>query len=67
MRCLLLSLMAAATARPVAVVTGANTGIGLETAGQLSQQGFQVILACRDLEKGRQALQKVEHGELRRR
>uniref|UniRef100_A0A8C8DZF1 Si:dkey-73n8.3 n=1 Tax=Oryzias sinensis TaxID=183150 RepID=A0A8C8DZF1_9TELE len=38
-----------------AIVTGANTGIGKETAKNLSERGARVILACRDVEKGERA------------
>ena len=39
----------------IAVVTGANTGIGKETARGLAQKGYTVVLACRDVAKGEAA------------
>jgi NAD(P)-dependent dehydrogenase (short-subunit alcohol dehydrogenase family) len=36
--------------RPVAVITGANRGIGLETARQLLDRGYRVALTGRDVE-----------------
>ncbi|MGE0707765.1 MAG: oxidoreductase [Planctomycetota bacterium] len=40
----------------VAVVTGANSGIGLETARALAGRGAHVVLACRSESKAREAL-----------
>ena len=40
---------------PIALVTGANRGIGLEVVRQLAQQGMTVVLGSRDLEKGQAA------------
>ena len=42
-----------------AIVTGANTGIGIETARVLALRGAEVTLACRDLAKGRAARELV--------
>ena len=39
----------------VAVVTGANTGLGFETAQVLAARGASVVLAVRDIEKGKRA------------
>jgi NAD(P)-dependent dehydrogenase (short-subunit alcohol dehydrogenase family) len=42
-----------------AIVTGANTGIGFETARMLAAKGARVIIACRNLAKGETALSRI--------
>ncbi|NNM58099.1 oxidoreductase [Acidocella sp.] len=43
----------------LAVITGANSGIGYFTALQLAKAGANVILACRNAEKGAAAAAKI--------
>ncbi|ARS35659.1 SDR family oxidoreductase [Pontibacter actiniarum] len=43
-----------------ALITGANKGIGFETAKQLLQKGFYVYLGSRDLNKGLEAVEKLK-------
>jgi NAD(P)-dependent dehydrogenase (short-subunit alcohol dehydrogenase family) len=43
----------------ICLVTGANAGIGRETARGLAQKGATVILACRSLEKGEEAVKDI--------
>src|SRR5215212_2826508 len=44
----------------VAVVTGANTGLGFETASTLAAKGAHVVLAVRNLDKGKEAARRIE-------
>ncbi|KAI3327603.1 NAD(P)-binding protein [Xylariaceae sp. AK1471] len=48
-----------------AIVTGANGGLGLESARQLLNLGCRVILAVRDIQKGEQAREKLARGASR--
>jgi NAD(P)-dependent dehydrogenase (short-subunit alcohol dehydrogenase family) len=43
----------------LAVVTGANTGLGFETAQVLAARGASVVLAVRNIEKGKQAAARI--------
>ncbi len=43
----------------LAVVTGASSGIGLHIAGALAAKGARIILAVRDLERGRAAQERI--------
>ena len=43
----------------VALITGANTGIGLVTARELAARGAHVFIACRSLEKGQVAVDEI--------
>jgi NAD(P)-dependent dehydrogenase (short-subunit alcohol dehydrogenase family) len=47
--------MAQPVERQVALITGANKGIGLEIARQLGRQGITVLLGARDKGRGREA------------
>ncbi len=44
----------------MAVVTGANKGIGYEICRQLARKGLRVLLTSRDAQKGAQARKKLE-------
>lgn len=47
------------TAAPTAIVTGASSGVGLYTAKSLAARGWHVVMACRDLDKAKQAADAV--------
>ena len=48
------------TTKKIALITGANKGLGLEMARQLGQQGVTVLIAARDLSKGEIAVNKLK-------
>jgi len=46
----------------IAVVTGANKGIGFEICRQLASNGIKVILTARDVKRGNEAVEKLKAG-----
>ena len=42
-----------------AIVTGGNSGIGWHTCHELAAHGARVLVACRDVEKGKQAADRI--------
>jgi NAD(P)-dependent dehydrogenase (short-subunit alcohol dehydrogenase family) len=49
----------------IALVTGANSGLGYETARALTRSGATVILACRNLNRGKAAMERIDREEPR--
>ena len=47
------------TSDKIAIVTGANNGIGFETTIGLAQAGFTTVMACRNGEKAEIARAKI--------
>ena len=45
--------------KKVALITGANKGIGYEIANQLGQKGFHVVITARDEERGMNAARSL--------
>ena len=45
---------------PLAIITGANTGLGFETARGLLKLGYQVVITSRDLGRGKIATAKLQ-------
>jgi len=43
----------------IVLITGANRGIGLETARQVARRGFHVVIAARDEGSGRRAAEAI--------
>jgi NAD(P)-dependent dehydrogenase (short-subunit alcohol dehydrogenase family) len=52
------------SSKKIALITGANKGIGLETARQLGQQGIAVLVGARDEAKANQAAEELRNAGL---
>src|SRR5215212_6524990 len=44
----------------IAIVTGANSGLGYETAAILADKGAHVVLAVRNIDKGKEAVDRIK-------
>ena len=49
----------------LAIVTGANSGMGMATVEALSDEGAKVIMLCRSEKRGKEALQKLSENKKR--
>src|SRR5271166_3620164 len=49
----------------VFVVTGGNSGLGLETAREFARKGGHVVMACRDAGRAQTAISEIRMGEPR--
>ena len=43
----------------VMIVTGANVGLGFETAKEFARKGAQTVMACRNMQKAQAAMAKI--------
>ena len=50
----------------IAIVTGANSGMGMATVEALSDQGAAVIMLCRSEERGRKAFAELTREKVRK-
>src|SRR5215471_6790663 len=46
-------------AKPIVLITGANKGIGLESARQLTHRGWQVVIGARNAKAGKSAVESL--------
>ena len=44
----------------IAVITGANSGLGFEASRELARKNAAVVMAVRNMEKGKAAVQRIE-------
>jgi NAD(P)-dependent dehydrogenase (short-subunit alcohol dehydrogenase family) len=59
-----MTIMATVNGRKIALVTGANKGIGYEIARGLAAQGMTVLLGCRDLGRAQAASEQLKQEKL---
>jgi NAD(P)-dependent dehydrogenase (short-subunit alcohol dehydrogenase family) len=44
----------------VIIVTGANSGVGFEASEEFARKGSKVIMACRNMDKAKDALTQIK-------
>jgi hypothetical protein len=49
----------------VIIVTGSNTGIGLETVRTLANAGAHVMMTTRDINRGEKALESIDTSDMK--
>ncbi|GET92627.1 short chain dehydrogenase, putative [Leishmania tarentolae] len=59
-----IKLIAMSALQKVALVTGANRGIGFATARRLGELGFKVLLGARDAKRGEEAVRTLRNDKL---
>lgn len=47
--------------KKLCIITGANAGIGKQSAIQMAQAGYNVIIGCRNKERGEKALEEIKN------
>ena len=47
--------------KKIALVTGANSGMGKATSAALADQGFHVVMLCRSRERGEEAMRELQN------
>lgn len=52
-------MLSGKSSKPIAVVTGSNRGLGLETVRQLAKREIRVIATCRNASRGEAAIEKL--------
>ena len=48
-----------ANAKPLAIITGASSGVGLYGAQSLIKRGWHIVLACRNENKAKEAASRL--------